>query len=169
MSLPDSFVDRIFARLAVRYGAKWLRLWEGLDMAVVKADWAEVLDGFESHPESLGYALRYLPTDHPPTALQFRDLCRKAPVMATVPKLEAPKADPKRVKELLARMVDTAQGRGRLDWAYDLQSREQSGEILTPAQRMAWRDALTTAPVDSIGGEFTPPAAETLPPGMRGM
>jgi hypothetical protein len=167
MSLPDSWVNKIFDRMLITYGAKWARLWEGVDIAAVKADWGVQLGGFD--PEAIFYALRYLPTEHPPTVLQFRDLCRKAPVMATVPKLEAPKADPKRVKELLARMVDTAQGRGRLDWAYELQSREQSGEILTPAQRLAWRDALTTAPVDSIGGEFTPPAPETLPPGMRGM
>ena len=31
-------IDAIFAKLAVRYGATWLRQWEGVDMNLVKSD-----------------------------------------------------------------------------------------------------------------------------------
>jgi hypothetical protein len=166
MSLPDSWVNKIFDRMLVTYGAKWARLWEGVDIAAVKADWAQQLEGFDG--AAIFYALRYLPTEHPPTVLQFRDLCRKAPVMAQVPRLEAPKADPERVRELLKRMAETIRSRSALDWAYDLQRREQEGEALTPGQRAAWRDALAHGPSEGvIFGEFSQPAPETLPPGMR--
>jgi hypothetical protein len=165
MSLPDSWVDKIFTRMGITYGAKWARLWEGIDIAAVKADWAEQLGRFDGG--SIFYALRYLPTDNPPTVLQFRDLCRKAPTTTDVPKLEAPKADPERVRALLGRMVETAKGRGEREWAYELQSREQSGEILSPVQRMAWREALATAPAECFVGDFREIPADVLPPGMR--
>jgi hypothetical protein len=48
--LPSEWVDRLFSRIAVRYGADWLRMWEGLDMAAVKADWAETLAGLAGPP-----------------------------------------------------------------------------------------------------------------------
>jgi hypothetical protein len=67
MPLQASWVDNLFARLTVRYGAAFLRQWPDADLAVVKADWADVLDGCRG--ESIGYALRYLPNT-PPNALR---------------------------------------------------------------------------------------------------
>lgn len=77
MSLPASWVELLFERLAVRYGHDFLRRWEGLDMAAVKADWAAELSGFSG--DDITYALRHMPAERPPTCAQFRDLCRKAP------------------------------------------------------------------------------------------
>lgn len=108
MSLPVSWVDHLFAKLSIRWGAAFLRQWPDADPAHVKADWAEVLDGLSG--ASLSYGLRYLPAQ-PCNALHFRDLCRRAP-SADVPKLGAPEAvaDPARGAEIMARLrtVDPA-------------------------------------------------------------
>jgi len=45
-SLPEAWVDSLFARLAARYGAAWLRMWDGIPLDAVKADWAAELAGF---------------------------------------------------------------------------------------------------------------------------
>ena len=103
MSLPESWVDRIFTKLTVRYGVAFTRQYEGLDIADVKEDWAEVLSGFDG--DSIVYAFKYLPADKPPSALQFRDTCRRAPRSdEQTPALEGPKPDPERVARLLERM-----------------------------------------------------------------
>lgn len=85
--LQDSWVDSLFARMAVRYGSAWANKWEGLDMQSVRADWAEELAMFENWPEAIAYGLVNLPLDRPPNVGQFRDLCRGAP--ARRPKLQA--------------------------------------------------------------------------------
>lgn len=97
MPLPDSWVEALFARLSVRYGAAWLRQWEGIDMAAVKADWAEQLGGASSG--AIKHALECLPVDRPPTVGQFQALCRNAPTYAP-PALPAPKLSPERRAEL---------------------------------------------------------------------
>jgi hypothetical protein len=102
MSLPESWVNRIFAKLTVRYGVAFARQYEGLDTADVKQDWADVLGGFG--PDSIAYALRYLPSEKPPTAMQFRDICRRAPSPDEPQRLEGPKPDPARVAALMERM-----------------------------------------------------------------
>lgn len=105
MPMPGSWVEHLFAKLTVRYGAAFMRQYDGLDIAIVKGDWAEVLDGCPG--ASMSYALRYLPSDRPVNALQFRDLCRRAPPPENA-RLPAPDggADPQRVREILAAMHD---------------------------------------------------------------
>lgn len=100
MPLPALWVDHLFAKLSVRYGAAFMRQWPDTDPALVKADWAEVLDG--TRGESISYALSYLPST-PPNALQFRNLCRSSPREDLVA-IEPPtaKPDPARVKAILA-------------------------------------------------------------------
>jgi len=102
MPLPISWVDHLFAKLSVRYGAAFLRQWPDAEPALVKADWAEVLDGTAG--SSMSYALRYLPNT-PPNAMQFRALCRSAP-RPDVPALPAPDApaDPERVRAIVAQL-----------------------------------------------------------------
>ena len=89
MPLPDAWIDRLFAKLTVRYGEAFMRQYHDMDIELVKADWAEVLDGFQYLDGSIMYALRYLPSERPPSALQFRDICRRAPDIPK-PALTAP-------------------------------------------------------------------------------
>ena len=99
MSLPAAWIEHLFAKLSVRYGSSFQRQWGDADPALVKADWAEVLDGVRG--ESLSYALRYLPND-PPNALRFRDLCRMAPAPAQAAITDKTPADPQRVKAAMS-------------------------------------------------------------------
>ena len=78
-SLPDVWIDSLFARLAVRYGSAWAAKWEGLDMAAVRADWAAELSGCANRPEAIKHALNHLPPDRPPNVSQFLLLCRRVP------------------------------------------------------------------------------------------
>lgn len=166
MALSSRWIDALFARLLLRYGAAWLRMWEGLDIEAVKADWASELGPLEAHPDAIKYALEHLPTDRPPqTVAAFRELCISRPD-PTVKTLPAPRGGiPPSVAEKLA-----AIGKGQAKpnaWAYELQEREKAGEALTEAQRVAWRKAIAEVPMESVMMEFRPIDPECLPPAMR--
>ena len=79
MSLPASWFDRIFDKLALTYGQSFLRRWQDIDLNAVKSDWSHELSGFDKHPKAIAWALQNLPLDHPPTVLEFRAIARKAP------------------------------------------------------------------------------------------
>lgn len=100
MPMPRSWVDALIAKLSLRYGAAFLRQYGDADPELVKADWADVLDGVSG--ASVSYALRYLPNT-PPNALQFRDVCRRAPA-PVVAAIAAPveRAAPERVAAIVA-------------------------------------------------------------------
>lgn len=104
--MDASWVDRIFTRLLARYGSKWVRMWDGVDMAIVNADWVEVLQGVNAG--GIRYALDHLPPDHAPNAVQFRNLCLSKPE-PELPRLEAPKADKARVMRELAKLNQVRQ------------------------------------------------------------
>jgi hypothetical protein len=140
MPLPDSWVDSLFARLQVRYGSAWTNLWQGIDPAAVKADWAEELAGFESNPAAIKHALDNLPPDRPPMSARFKALCLNRP--EPMPKqLPAPKADDAIVKAVVAAVKPSA-GSDPKAWAYELRRRDRLGDRLTKAQRDMWRAAL---------------------------
>ena len=146
MSLPESWVERIFARLLVRYGAMWLRMWEGVPMEAVAADWSRELSGLSG--DALSHALENLPADRPPTVAQFKALaCSRVP--PAPPVLPAPKADPQRVASIVSGMRISRQN-DPMAWAHALRDREQRGDRLTIAQRDMWRAALRVGP--SQGG-----------------
>ena len=83
--LKHEWVDRIFARLIGIYGAqfkaKFSQVEDGVDIGLMlaKEAWANELGGFADMPESIAYALEHLPTERAPNALEFRDICRRAP------------------------------------------------------------------------------------------
>lgn len=139
-SLPDPWVDRIFDKLLLTYGAEWQRKWDGLDLAAVKADWGHELRGFQQSPHAIKFALENLPTGFAPTVLQFRDLCIKAPQYAAKA-LPPPTPDPAVVAAVVA-AVKRPEGRDPKFWAYALREREQGGAHLSITQRAMWRAAL---------------------------
>jgi hypothetical protein len=143
MSLPAQWVDRIFAKMAVTYGNAWVRMWEGVDVDAVKADWASSLGFYFGRPSAIAWGLEHLPADKPPTVLQFRELCRSMP--DEPPKrIETSKAaDPAKVAEAMKRLrKSSVQRTSAREWAYALKARDEAGERLSILQREMYRDAL---------------------------
>jgi hypothetical protein len=163
MQLPNSWIDRIFARLLVRYGSAWLRLWESLDIEVVKADWAVVLGSMPT--DSLLYGLENLPDDRPPaTAQAFRAICLRRPDRP-LPALTHSygKARPEVIAKLRQAAEAMRAGRGSREWAGD----RRDGD--TEAQRSMRRAGAREPAMDHAAlGPFKPPSVDCLPPGMRG-
>lgn len=140
MPLPQRWVEHLFAKLSVRYGVAFLRQYGDADPALVRADWAEVLDGTSG--TSLSYALRYLPST-PPHALQFRDMCRRAPA-PEAPRIahEATPADHARVLAIVGQLT-----------------RPAASAHLSPAQQCAAHILRIAA---DRGGKLSPPQRQQL-------
>ena len=149
MSLPTKWVEKIFTKLTLAYGRDFLNRWEGIPIAQVKTDWAYCLTGFTEHPEAIMFALLNLPDSRPPTAQEFRALCRQAPRKATT-QLPAPMVDPDYVDAEILKMAAAAMKppvneRGQVDhnrWAKKLNERHQRGESLSLVQISAYKTAL---------------------------
>ena len=162
----DALIDLIFTKCALVYGRDFLSRWEGLDMTEVKTDWRRELHGWLiANPQAIRHALENLPAGKPPDVLQFRELCRRRPEPAPLA-LEAPRADPDRVRRELARLRDLRRESGPRSWVHALQSRRAAGERLSQAQVDAL-EAATRAPEPAEVGSFCPPPADCLPPAMR--
>ena len=140
MSLPTDWVDRIFDKLTLVYGPSFLRRRTYIDMNAVKSDWAHELSGFKQHPKAIAWALQNLPTDKPPTVLEFKFLARRAPP-DELPRLEAPRADPDRVAQELAKIAPVLKapaGRPNTEWARRIVAKADAGVRVAPATlRMA--------------------------------
>lgn len=125
ITMADS-IDWLFTRLAGTYGAQWTRQWEGTPISDVKTAWGHELSGYAGNPSAIKHALDNLP-ERCPNVIQFRNLCRSAPARE-VPRIEAPKADPERVKAELAKLgpaPDRAHGK---DWARRIIARHAQGD-----------------------------------------
>ena len=146
--LPELWVEKIFTKLTVAYGREFLGRWEGLDLAAVKVDWAQELDGYVHHPHALAYALGNLPADKPPTAKQFRVICNSAPTptLLALPRPVEPMSDEIRAKVTAAVQVHS----DPKAWAKRLRDIETNqggwmpnGSKMTRAAREMWRTALS--------------------------
>ena len=144
MQLPDRWIDRIFARLLVRYGAAWFRMWEGVDEAAIKADWANELGGYAANHRAIEHALEHLPADKPPTVAQFAQLCRGAPVVSRK-QLPAPKSSPERRADVLAsvhKAFDGGQRNERQCTLRRIAERRAAGLPLSQYQRDVERELM---------------------------
>lgn len=161
-SLPDAWVERIWATMRATYGAAFDRLWAcpaGVapekHVADLKAVWGRELRFLQQNPQAIAHALDHLP-EQPPNLVQFKALCVRAPEMA--PKaLPSPKADPAKVAEIVG-VLRRTQVRDPKDWARRLRDIElhhggvmpvnplrplsEPHRRMTPAQRQMWRAAL---------------------------
>ena len=152
MSLPTEWVEKIFHKLTLAYGQDFLNRWKGIPIADVKTDWAHCLAGFAEHPEAIGFALLNLPDSRPPTAQDFRAICRQAPRDESLA-LNAPKAPADVVDKEIAKIVANAMKppvdeRGQVDhkrWAKQLRDRHQRGEVLSLVQIKSYQTALDMA------------------------
>lgn len=148
MSLPVKAIDRLFERLALTYGAAWVRQWEGLNLNDIKAMWAHELAGYASRLDAIAWALENLPPKCP-NVIEFKHLCRQAPA-PEAPRLPEPKADPERVKAELAKLghkppSERASGPVTVDhkaWAKRIIARHEQGEKIRPISLRFAREAL---------------------------
>lgn len=142
MPLPSRWVDSLFSKLTVTYGAEFLRKYEGVQISDVKADWAEELSGYQQNPDAIKHALENLPLEKPPSVLQFRELCRKAP-LPKFKALPAPDIDPAMAQAVKAAVKPIGKATDPLEWAKNLRDREAvSPKSMSMFQRHAWREAL---------------------------
>ena len=140
-------VERLFDRLATKYGRAFMAQYEGLNADSVKADWAHELSPYNSRTgsEILKWALENLP-ERTPNSIQFHNLCRQAPIERHAA-LPSPEGKPmtEAQKEVLRKATEAFERKPRgidVSWAHAIMGRIQAG---TPpsaaAQRMA-REAL---------------------------
>jgi hypothetical protein len=139
MSVHELWVERLFARLQVRYGNRWTRMWEGINPEAIKADWEETLGAlYMRHPEALAYGLEYLP-ENPPTSGQFKAICLRAP--DNTPRLEAPRSNLNRefMADIRRQLEEGARERNKMTpaayCAMRLRAKIDRGEKLNAAQR----------------------------------
>lgn len=147
MSLPLPWIDQIFTKLSLAYGRDFLARWEGQDIGCVKTDWCHELSSLGDWPEAIAYGLANLPVDRPPTALQFRQICRSAPARATAA-LPEPKADPARIAAELAKLAPLRAATvmdytvDHKAWAKRIIARNDAGETINPTSLSMARAAL---------------------------
>lgn len=143
--LPIEWVDKLFQKLALIYGVDVAKRYAGLDPAAVKREWANTLAPFKNRPEAIKFALDHLPSDRPPTMLQFRDLCRQCPPPDN-PALTAPKASKEVVNKEMAKLVaEVFNPKDPLLWARKLKARHDKGEPLSAIQVKYYKQALREA------------------------
>nr|WP_289815053.1 hypothetical protein [Delftia tsuruhatensis] len=130
--------------MQVRYGATWLRQWEGVDMNLVKSDWGNELSGFARNLEPLRYALRNLP-DRCPNVSQFRAIANCCP-LPEFKQLEAPRASEKVVAEQIAKQTDLKAAmtprNDPKEWAKVIVKRHEMGDRIRPLVLLFARQAL---------------------------
>jgi hypothetical protein len=141
-----AWLDDIWDKLQLTYGQGFLRRYDGIDIASVKANWHHELAPFLARPTVFAFALSHLPADAAPTVLQFVELCRAAPRVEEFPALPAPTVDAAGVKRIAARLrsMRPEKPNDPKAWAYRLSEREErsGGKGMTLVQRKAWREAL---------------------------
>lgn len=164
--LPLQWVQRILAKLTVRYGSAYLSRVAAVPEEELWLDWAETLAGYQANPPAIAWALENLPPDQPPTAGAFRELCRRAPSpraeveaisYATKP------ADPAVVAAVSGALQASPDEPNA--WANALRAREieqaenprawRKDQLLTGAQKRMWREALGLDP-------YAPAARRTI-------
>lgn len=126
-------IDRLFAKLTIRYGRAFMDQWPGIDPEEVKADWLHELGGFKGAPECIAWATENLP-ERAPNATQFRNLCRQAP-RKQPPPLPAPKADPEKARaalEVVRAGLAKARNRTAAEWAREVITKHEAGEKVAP-------------------------------------
>lgn len=120
--------------------------YQGVEPEAVRAIWHREMRPY-FHQDKLyiiAWALDNQPED-PPNAVQFRNLCRHAPVKQEPQKLP-PVADPVRIakelEKLAAARKNVCAGNGGRQWIEALQARIAKGERLTSGQMLMLKQAL---------------------------
>ncbi|MDE2104030.1 MAG: hypothetical protein KGL39_42730 [Patescibacteria group bacterium] len=145
MSLPLPVIDRLFQRLAATYGAAWDRSLGNAPMVDVKTVWGEELTGFSDRLGLIAWALENLP-ERCPNVIEFRNLCRHAPLL-DAPRIEQERkaATPERIAAELAKLTPAQpRQRGAVDvrWAQSIVAAHKRGVRVNSLPLRMARDAL---------------------------
>lgn len=139
--LPLPWVEKIFKKLTLVYGRDFMSRWEGQEVNDVIDDWAEELAGLKNWPESITYALQNLPSGKPPTVLEFRAICFRAPKPERQA-LPEPVADKARVETELAKLGrPVPKVNVYTDWIGRGLSRLEAGMKVSPSVEKIIREA----------------------------
>lgn len=142
-------VEYVFKRLAATYGAAWDRSLGQAPLADVMTVWGYQLQQFTQSTavkKMIVWALDNLP-DRCPNVIEFKAICRRAPV-AQLTALPEPAADPERIAQELAKLAPLRVRHGVASavdhkaWAKRLQARDAAGEPIGMYQRRCYREAL---------------------------
>jgi hypothetical protein len=118
------WIDRLFARLHVRYGDAWPRKWDGIDMEAVKADWCASLETlYQRCPKALVYALDHLPADFPPNSDAFLRLALQYQSEQVAIAAPVSKPDQKIIAATIEKVVSAQRVDGGRECADNLRAR----------------------------------------------
>jgi hypothetical protein len=135
------------------YGAEFDRQWECPVGVTPQAHvqnlmdtWGRALAQLQQNPSAIAYGLDNLPPDRPPNLLQFKSICNRRPDRP-LPALDAPRADPARVQQVIAGIRTPRQERDPLETLRELAASDARdgtfrGRKVTLAQRQTYRQAL---------------------------
>lgn len=72
---PISWVESLFARMEAMYGAKFLDMWRGTDISLVKQMWADEMGKLSADDLKRGYAA-LMTRDWPPSLPEYVKMCK---------------------------------------------------------------------------------------------
>ena len=149
MSLPLKAIERLFERLTLTYGRRFMDQWDMLgdeDIGKLKTLWSHELSPYASRLYAIAWALENLPPK-PPNLIEFKTLCHMAP-RPPEQALPEPKADPARLAAELAKLADVKKAvkdSGGYDgkaWAKRLLDQHKAGYKVRPICLRFAREAL---------------------------
>ena len=143
LTLPRTWVERIFLRLQGVYGSQFTgkyltgELINGRDAGYENAMhvWGEELRGFSDDGEAIAYALKNLDSKFPPNVKEFVEICRRAPAPKR-PALPAPAPNPEKAASFASdakKVTDTK--KDLIGWARRPKSALAFGAVLDLANK----------------------------------
>lgn len=139
-------INRLFERMNLTYGRDFLFKFEGLNMDLVKAEWAMKLDiDSDKKEQAIGWSIANLPAKVP-NPVEFKALMQQAPIYRdpAVKFLPEPAADQAVVAQVMAQ-VATIKRQPSCEpkaWARKIVERHAAGERIGNFQLTAARQAL---------------------------
>ena len=128
-SLPDAWIDALFARMLSIWGEKFTAQWRGASVDEMRATWAEALADVKYDDYRRGIAALFR-AKFPPTLPEFRDLCAR-PMTRPAPALtdEATPTPREQARELTTALRTlttklTARSHASIDWARKILERD---------------------------------------------
>jgi hypothetical protein len=73
----ENGIKYLFARMGAIYGSQFTRHWEGVDEAITRQTWGEILGRYATYKPTMDFALKHM-GKFVPSAIEFKDLCSQA-------------------------------------------------------------------------------------------